>query len=321
MASSPNEKKHEYILEPVSASACLKRNMNTNPLRSRSTPRFTCDLKLEKLPIFLSDLQFNQFISSLRLHDRLEKARAYRKWRPCCQKVRGNACEWWQYAIQCHLDKIQRRHKERTWSYAYERAKVIRKYIKIYCDHLRNPIKISAEMQQYKVEVEQELSFEELTTLRELCMEKVANELSASRANSQDSEVTSVVRKETSTSSPSDKVSDSTVGTGEGILQYWFPAWAGWYSSAETTPPKESPESNSGLVEKQAFEKAIKAQLEEEILYVLSDSMENNTFMKRDTVFAQLSFSLKKGNVTLLRSELGSKSEARETAQSMTERR
>lgn len=53
---------HEYILSPVSATACVKRNMNEAPLRSRSTPRLTCDLKLDKFPLSLSDAQYRQAV-------------------------------------------------------------------------------------------------------------------------------------------------------------------------------------------------------------------------------------------------------------------
>ena len=45
--------------------------------------------------------------------------------------------------------------------------------------------------------------------------------------------------------------------------------------------------------------RTISTSLEEEFLYVLSDSIENNTFTKRDAVFCQVSFTLKEGTFTL----------------------
>lgn len=77
---------------------------------------------------------------------------------------------------------------------------------------------------------------------------------------------------------------------GRSVLMQWFPQWLGWYSSnlvqdsenpsipnkAETTPD-----------------------LEGEILDVIADSIENNTLLKRDTVFGQFKFMLNKGSLQL----------------------
>ncbi|KAL7638274.1 UNVERIFIED_CONTAM: hypothetical protein RMT77_010838 [Armadillidium vulgare] len=291
MVPSINGGDHDYILEPVSASACLKRNLNASPLRSRNSPRFTCDIKLEKFPLSLTDIQYNQMISSLRFYERLETARPYRKWRPKCKTVQNNAKEWWQYAMQCHVDKIHRKYKGRNWDFAFSRAKAMRKYVNIYKEHLRNPIKTTSDMQKLKSEIEQELNFEELRVLREICMEKVSKELLVNQKE----------RTECSTTDTNLQPPPEPGGVGEGVLQSWFPGWGGWYTSTVEEPKTyestESPVASPEIEPSQ--EKPKVSQLEEEILYVLSDSIENNTFTKRDAVFAQLSFSLKKGNVVL----------------------
>ncbi|KAB7501647.1 Vacuolar protein sorting-associated protein 13D [Armadillidium nasatum] len=291
MVPSINGGDHDYILEPVSASACLKRNLNASPLRSRNSPRFTCDIKLEKFPLSLTDIQYNQMISSLRFYERLETARPYRKWRPKCKTVQNNAKEWWQYAMQCHVDKIHRKYKGRNWDFAFSRAKAMRKYVNIYKEHLRNPIKTTSDMQKLKSEIEQELNFEELRVLREICMEKVSKELLVNQKE----------RTESNTTDSNLGPPPEPGGVGEGVLQSWFPGWGGWYTSTVEEPKTyestESPVASPEIEPSQ--EKPKVSQLEEEILYVLSDSIENNTFTKRDAVFAQLSFSLKKGNVVL----------------------
>ncbi|XP_064107510.1 intermembrane lipid transfer protein VPS13D-like isoform X2 [Macrobrachium nipponense] len=306
MLQAIEKKDHEYILAPVSATACVKRNLSEAPLRSRSSPRITCDLKLDTFPLSLSDSQYRQVLKWNKEYDRLDKVRHYRKWRPNCS-VKDSTYDWWQYAIQSHLDRIHRRYVGRNWVFAQQRAVDIVKYVNIYCEHLRNPALVTTESKTHKMKVEQVLNFNELRYLRELAMERVSKELFASKKEKQEVQ---------SANTPEELASPTQ--SGEGILQRWFPTWGGWYSSGitPTTPPEgetvfkqplqspgpsyEEPETNSEP------EKQAPGSLEEEILYVLSDSMENNTFMKRDAVFCQLSFSLKRGSFSLTSSKMPS---------------
>ena len=76
---------HDYLLEPVSADAKLKRNGSELPLRSRNTPRFICDIKLDKIPLSLSEDQYRGLVSLAREFERADKAKPYRKWRPDCK--------------------------------------------------------------------------------------------------------------------------------------------------------------------------------------------------------------------------------------------
>ncbi|XP_047493790.1 vacuolar protein sorting-associated protein 13D-like isoform X6 [Penaeus chinensis] len=307
MLSAIGKRDHEYILTPVSATACVKRNLSEAPLRSRSSPRLTCDLKLEKFPLSLIDSQYRQAVKWNKEYDRLEKARHYRKWRPTCT-VKENPYDWWQYAIQSHLDKIHRRYAGRNWTAAQQRARDIVTYVNVYSDHLRNPATVLTEHKAHQLKIEQELEFLELQALREMAMEKVAKEQEASR---------------TSASPPPPPMSPmeteeptSPTQSGEGILHRWFPMWGGWYSSdteptSPTTPPEDQqvleapevePKTSLAIESPQGSkesDKQVSGSLEEEILYVLSDSVENNTFMKRDAVFCQLSFTLKQGIFSL----------------------
>jgi len=45
-----------FILNPVSGKANLKKNRSSGPLRSRSTPRYVCDVMFDDFPISLSDV-------------------------------------------------------------------------------------------------------------------------------------------------------------------------------------------------------------------------------------------------------------------------
>nr|XP_045619802.1 vacuolar protein sorting-associated protein 13D-like isoform X1 [Procambarus clarkii]XP_045619809.1 vacuolar protein sorting-associated protein 13D-like isoform X1 [Procambarus clarkii] len=299
MFSAIEKRDHEYLLQPVSATACVKRNLSEAPLRSRSNPRMTCDLKLEKFPLGLSESQYRQVVKWNKEYDRLEKARHYRKWRPCCL-VKDNPHEWWQYPIQCHLDRINKKYIGRNWPMAQQRARDIVKYVQVYSEHLRNPATVSTECKAHKLQVEQELNFNELRSLREIAMERVGKELE-------------LLRETKPYTTPTVPEETSPIHSGEGILQRWFPAWGGWYAPSASSAPSPQqdilqrpnipmehevqsiPESDDN----QELEKQPSGSLEEEILYVLSDTVENNTFMKRDAVFCQLSFALKQSTFTL----------------------
>lgn len=56
MDKSMESRDHHYILEPVCASALLKRNCSKEPLRSRHSPRIECDIHLETIPLKLSQV-------------------------------------------------------------------------------------------------------------------------------------------------------------------------------------------------------------------------------------------------------------------------
>jgi hypothetical protein len=50
--------KHQSVLPPVSAQARVHRNRSDKPLRSRTQPRFMCDLHLEEVPLSLTDVSY-----------------------------------------------------------------------------------------------------------------------------------------------------------------------------------------------------------------------------------------------------------------------
>lgn len=81
---------------------------------------------------------------------------------------------------------------------------------------------------------------------------------------------------------PKLNVPASTNGSaGRSVLVSWFPQWIGWYSSATAPASNET------------------TQLEGEILQALSESLEDNTLLRRDVVFGQFSFTLRNGLLNL----------------------
>lgn len=88
--------------------------------------------------------------------------------------------------------------------------------------------------------------------------------------------------------------------SGRSMLVHWFPQWWGWYSSPTPQPGGPSDSSEAMQQPDPASAPAIApADLEEEILDVLADSIENNTLLKRDTVFGKFEFILNKGSLNL----------------------
>lgn len=83
MGRSMDSRGHHYILEPVCASALLKRNCSKEPLRSRHTPRIECDIQLETIPLKLSQVPLppGWFVLSPSVGDWGEGA--------CCQRGLG----------------------------------------------------------------------------------------------------------------------------------------------------------------------------------------------------------------------------------------
>lgn len=100
------------------------------------------------------------------------------------------------------------------------------------------------------------------------------------------------------TKSPTPSVHDQLSNTGRSTLFQWFPQWWGWYSTTEDTDESKSNASESIPVEKTTQDSHLES-LEDEILDVIADTVENNTILRRDTVFGQFNFTLKEGNFRL----------------------
>lgn len=79
--------------------------------------------------------------------------------------------------------------------------------------------------------------------------------------------------------------------SGRSMLVHWFPQWWGWYGQ-DTAAPAPAPASTASA-------SSAPGDLEEEILDVIADSLDNNTLLKRDTVFGKFEFLLNKGSLIL----------------------
>lgn len=264
---------HSYLVSDVSAQAQISRNCSPLPLRSRTEPRFHCNLQVDKFSLSLNEVQYRMMVISVRELERIDVSWKYRKWRPSVP-IHGNAKCWWQFAVEAHTSHIRKRHRQSSWEFASERAAQLNAYVNIYYIHLAKPESLSTEKQREKDLLERELEFETLLALRELVIQKV--------------------RKEQALWSPASH--------GQGLLRYWFPGWTGWSTPKKDVSTSSSAASRSCSSEaddESIIDSTLSSQIEEEILDVL-ESVNEDTFLMRDTVLARVNFSLGQCTLTLV---------------------
>lgn len=84
------------------------------------------------------------------------------------------------------------------------------------------------------------------------------------------------------------------------MLVQWFPQWWGWYKTVPAPGADATIATASDGVAIDANLPKDQSQLEDEILNALAQgSVENNSLLKRDTVFGKFNFTLKKGSLDI----------------------
>uniref|UniRef100_A0A2K6FE78 Vacuolar protein sorting 13 homolog D n=1 Tax=Propithecus coquereli TaxID=379532 RepID=A0A2K6FE78_PROCO len=290
MAKSMESRSHHYVLEPVCASALLKRNCSKEPLRSRHSPRIECDIQLETIPLKLSQLQYRQIMEFLKELERKERQVKFRKWKPKVA-ISKNCREWWCFALNANLYEIREQRKHCTWDFMLHRARDAVSYTDKYFSKLKGGL-LSAEDKEEMCRIEEEQSFEELKILRELVHD---------RFHKQEELAESL--REPQSDSPGDSPGAPEPGGGSGMLQYlqsWFPGWGGWYG--QQTPEGKVVEGFSAEQHEPWIPEEI---LGTEEFFDPTDASCMNTYTKRDHVFAKLNLQLQRGTVTLLHKEQG----------------
>ncbi|XP_054435700.1 intermembrane lipid transfer protein VPS13D isoform X2 [Pteronotus mesoamericanus] len=285
MGKSMESRGHHYILEPVCASALLKRNCSKEPLRSRHTPRIECDIQLETIPLKLSQLQYRQIMGFLKELERKERQVKFRKWKPKVA-VSENCREWWYFALNANLHEIREQRKRYTWDFLSHRARDAVSYTDKYFSKLKGGL-LSADDKEEMRRIEEEQSFEELKILRELVH---------ARFHKQEELAESL--REPQFDSPGGPPGDPETGGGSGMLQYlqsWFPGWGGW--AGQQTPDGGPGEGlPAGQREQWTPEEILGT---EEFFDPTADASCMNTYTRRDHVFAKLNLQLQRGTVTL----------------------
>ncbi|RLU23666.1 hypothetical protein DMN91_003872 [Ooceraea biroi] len=264
MSKSKNSTKH-HILSPVNARAHIKRDRTERPLRSVNKPRIVVDLRLDEVPLSITDIQYEEMVTCIKDLHRINRRKQQWRCRPIVH-VKDGCKEWWKYAARCHLGRDTLKPKQ-SWEDALSRARQNVRYVQAYTKLLSTPTSIlSPETKALKEKVEHERSFDELRALRELAMHKVRP-------------------------TKPQRVSNGKVPQGRGMLLQWFPQWWGWHS--------KTPHSNGAQTEGNS------TTFDGELLDVLADTMDDDTLLRRDMVFGQFNFALAQGAVSLCTAKNG----------------
>ncbi|KAL6436334.1 hypothetical protein ACFW04_004699 [Cataglyphis niger] len=266
MSESKNMMK-KHILSPVNARAHIKRDRTERPLRSVNKPRIIVDLLLDEVPLSLTDVQYEEMVKCIKELDRIDRRKQQWRCRPIAP-IKKNCKEWWKYAARCHLGRDTLKSKP-SWENLLLRARENVSYVQAYAKLLGTPTSIlPPEIKILKEKVENERNFDELRVLRELAMYKVRPAKSQQESNMK-------------------------IPQGRGMLEQWFPQWWGWYSK---TPHSNNGTQNGGS----------STTFDGELLDVLADTMNDDTLLRRDTIFGQFNFALVQGAISLCTAKNGS---------------
>jgi len=124
---------HDYLLSPVSAEAKITKNNSSTSTK----PRFDVSLSLEKVPLNLSDTQYQSLMREYETLRKLNRNIRLRHYRPY-HGVLDSPRDWWIYAFQAILSLrgFKRRKRLATWEETLERARDNVNYVEIYGRYL-----------------------------------------------------------------------------------------------------------------------------------------------------------------------------------------
>ena len=125
----------QYVVKPVNGQAKLTRNSSKLPLKISDGARFHLEVQLEKIPITLSDQQYELMVELFDVFNLRVKARKYRQWRPA-SRVMESPRDWWKFAISSTFNKIREKNERRSKSFALKRAHQNVLYVEGYILHL-----------------------------------------------------------------------------------------------------------------------------------------------------------------------------------------
>lgn len=175
-------------------------------------------------------------------------------------KIFGHAKDWWQYAAQCYGFNFET--KAEKWQKFRENLR----YINLFKRLLLNPSEnISKEEKEFKIYVERIRTLSELHIMRNVCFKNA--------------------------DTPDLNLQSQHINQGTSMLFHWFPNWWGWYGSTST-------DLNQAQLQSVADEE-IYQNIEDDILNALEDSVENNSYLKRDMVFGNFDFKLSSGKLSI----------------------
>ena len=271
---------HNYILKIEKGKAKMKKNCSEKPLRSSNEPRLTFELELERFPLSLNSIQYRQLMDLIEISSRNNRIWMHRKYRPS-SSIKEKPSDWWRYAINVHLIVYRTRRERLKWEFMLKRARDLKEYFNAYYNYLLHPESLNSATKLVKERIEYDLSFDELCCLRELVYDKIKRNKEEVKIESKNKEASN-----------------------------WYQSWfSGWYGERAGDPNETGLSSNASastqmkrdLSESFDIETEIQQsvfELDEEFVNVF-DTIENDTFLKRDAVFAQVNLVIQNASFTL----------------------
>ena len=126
----------ECLIRPISGQARLTRNCSESPLKISDGPRLHLDVRVDEIPISLSDRQYHRLVKLLDAFKLRVRASKFQKWRPSVATVRGHGRVWWRFAQDVTLERIRRRNRRSSLKFALQRAHQNVVYVRSYTQHL-----------------------------------------------------------------------------------------------------------------------------------------------------------------------------------------
>ncbi|KAI6230488.1 Ricin B-type lectin domain-containing protein [Aphelenchoides fujianensis] len=317
-----------FLLRPFSLQVRLERNASRLPLKALpAVPRFKFDLRPEQLELELSRRQLGQ-MRALSAHWTLfDRAREHRRWRPAVP-VGAAAARWWRFAVDRVREQNRRRRSTAPAARLAERARLLNSYCRAYRRTLRAFVADEMARQQKlvdpnvrvasatavnqedvahlrQVERESEFTYNELQLFRDLVFRKYTRELERERpVESEDAaeEIFELVSPESEPArSPSVEEAPPQGAGFYGWVASWF---GGGGAGAEAKGEEEI--NRAALLDmwpRHAEQplppnlRRVERHLEEELLDVLSESWDDSTVLRRDSLLAEVVLQLERAIV------------------------
>ncbi|CAO2634463.1 Intermembrane lipid transfer protein VPS13C [Lemmus lemmus] len=155
---------HQYIFQPISASAKLY--MNPCAESELKTPKLDGNIEVQNIAIELTKPQYLSMIDFLESLDYMVRNAPYRKYKPCLP-LHTNCRQWWKYAIDSVLEVHIRRYTQMwSWSNIKKHRQLLKSYKIAYKNKLTQA-KISEEIQKQIQDLEKSLDVFNIILVRQ----------------------------------------------------------------------------------------------------------------------------------------------------------
>ncbi|XP_007956453.1 vacuolar protein sorting-associated protein 13C [Orycteropus afer afer] len=154
LTSSNRRPNHQYIFQPISASAKLY--MNPYAETELKTPKLDWNIEVQNIAIELTKPQYLSMIDLLESVDYMVRNIPYRKYKPYLP-LHDNCRQWWKYAIDSVLEVHIRRYTQMwSWNNIKKHRQLLKSYKNAYKSKLTQT-KVSEEVQKQIQDLEKSL--------------------------------------------------------------------------------------------------------------------------------------------------------------------